>query len=453
MWLGKAPGHGSGEISRTISSANDVELTRESRCGNDPRLRGLPVFKTFRESLSLLATRRFGTFWFASLLSSIGTWAQQVAEPWLLLTLGASPFLIGLDSFAMNAPVWLLTLAGGALADRSDRRMVIALFQSIQMLCPTAIVMLLVTGLVQPWIIIVLSVVVGITDALSMPSFQSIVPSIVPREQIGRGLALNSTQFNLSRILGPAIAGVLMSSIGVIACFVVSAASYVPFVGIALWILPRWSAKPTHADAPPQSRLLAGVSDILRQRHLRGALLTVLATGVLCAPLVTFSPVLVKEVFHGGAARFSAALVAFGAGGMLGAAGLLSIAPRVDGRRLSSGFALAQGAVLVLTALNPWFWGMPPLLVLAGASMTVSNTATNSLLQATAPPHLLGRTVSLYMLAMRGGISLGALLTGAAVSLLGVQHALLLDGVAALVVQAALARMWFRAPLPNPSAI
>ena len=108
------------------------------------------MIKTFRESLSLLATRRFGTFWFASLLSSIGTWAQQVAEPWLLLTLGASSFLIGLDSFAMNAPVWLLTLAGGALADRSDRRRVIALFQSIQMLCPTAIVVLLITGTVKP---------------------------------------------------------------------------------------------------------------------------------------------------------------------------------------------------------------------------------------------------------------------------------------------------------------
>jgi len=133
------------------------------------------MIKTFRESLSLLATRRFGTFWFASLLSSIGTWAQQVAEPWLLLTLGASSFLIGLDSFAMNAPVWLLTLAGGALADRSDRRRVIALFQSI-------------------------------------------VPSIVRRDQIGAGLALNSTQFNLSRILGPSIAGVLMSSVGAMAC-------------------------------------------------------------------------------------------------------------------------------------------------------------------------------------------------------------------------------------------
>src|SRR5450631_683224 len=99
--------------------------------------RMLDTVSELRQSLALLATRRFGTFWFASLLSSIGTWAQQVAEPWLLLTLGASPFLIGLDSFAMNAPVWLLTVAGGLLADRSDRRRVIAFFQSIQMLCPT----------------------------------------------------------------------------------------------------------------------------------------------------------------------------------------------------------------------------------------------------------------------------------------------------------------------------
>src|SRR5580692_12205075 len=102
----------------------------------------------FAQSLKLLGTRRFGTFWFASLLSSIGTWAQQVAEPWLLLTLGASSFVIGLDAFAMNAPVWLLTLVGGALADRADRRRVITLFQSIQMLCPTAIAVLLLAHLV-----------------------------------------------------------------------------------------------------------------------------------------------------------------------------------------------------------------------------------------------------------------------------------------------------------------
>jgi MFS family permease len=404
----------------------------------------VPAIETFRESLSLLGTRRFGTFWFASLLSSIGTWAQQVAEPWLLLTLGASSFLIGLDSFAMNAPVLLLTLVGGVLADRSDRRRVITLFQSIQMLCPTAIIVLLIAGRIQPWMIIALSVVVGVTDALSMPSFQSIVPSIVPREQIGRGLALNSTQFNLSRILGPSIAGVLMSSVGVMACFVVSAVSYVPFIGVALWILPSWTPPPPRNAAPPRRHLFAGIGDVLRQRQLLCALLTVLATSVLCAPIVTFSPVLVKEVFQGGAGHFSVAVASFGVGGLLGATALLSVGPGVDRRRLSSGFAIAYGAVLVLAAINPWFWALPLLLAFAGAAMTISNTAANTLLQATASPHLLGQTVSVYMLAMRGGMSLGALLTGAAISLLGVQHALLINGVLAVVVQAVVAGMWFR---------
>ena len=120
---------------------------------------------SFRDSLRLLATRRFGTFWFASLLSSIGTWAQQVAEPWLLLGLGASSFVVGLDSFASNAPVWLLILAGGALADRGDRRRVIALFQSIQMLCPALIVVLLLTGRITLTIARVRRVVGGVEIA------------------------------------------------------------------------------------------------------------------------------------------------------------------------------------------------------------------------------------------------------------------------------------------------
>ena len=189
--------------------------------------------QTFRASISLLATRRFGTFWFASFLSNIGTWAQQVAEPWLLLSLGASASLVGLDSFAMNAPVWLLTLAGGALADRNDRRHVIAFFQSIQMLCPTAIVALIVTGGVTPAIIIALSLVVGVTDALSMPSFQSIVPTIVPPSRIGQGFAL-------------------------------SAASYVPFIGVALWILPRGAVHPRRAAAKAGASPMREFAEIFR---------------------------------------------------------------------------------------------------------------------------------------------------------------------------------------------
>jgi predicted MFS family arabinose efflux permease len=402
------------------------------------------VIKTFRDSLSLLATRRFGTFWFASLLSSIGTWAQQVAQPWLLLTLGASSFLIGLDSFAMNAPVLALTLAGGILADRSDRRRVIAFFQSIQMLCPTAIVILLLMGSVKPWMIIALSVVVGVTDALSMPSFSSIVPSIVTREQIGAGLALNSTQFSISRILGPTIAGVLMSSVGALWCFVISAVSYIPFVGVALWILPKWTPPAKSTEQSARAPLLAGIREILRDPKLRGALLTVLATGVLCGPLVTFIPVLVKNVFHGSAGQFSMAMVAFGAGGLVGATALLSVSALVDRRRLSSGFGIAFAVILVLTALTHWYWTVPPLLVFAGASMTVSNIASNVVLQTRSNPALLGRTVSLYMLSLRGGLAVGALITGATVTALGVQNALLINGVLAVVAQTVVARSWLK---------
>jgi MFS family permease len=392
----------------------------------------------FGESLQFLRTRRFGTFWFASLLSNIGTWAQQVAQPWLLLSLGASSFLVGLDAFALGAPVFLLTLVGGVFADSADRRRVIGFFQSIQMLCPTLLVVLLLAGAVRPWMVIVLSLVVGVIDALSMPSFESIVPSIVDHARIPEGIALNSTQFNLSRILGPALAGVLMASVGAVGAFAVSAASYVPFILVALWILPRRDTAPPEGAVFDHRQLFAGVSEILREPALRGALLTVLVTGSMCAPLITFCPVLVKEAFHGEVGHFSLAVGAFGVGGMLGATGLLAMDPRRDRRPLSSWFAAGYGAIVVLAALNPWFSGLPVLFVLARLAMTASNASANTLLQATAPVRIRGQTVSLYMLAMRGGVALGSLLTGVSVSLLGVREALLINGALAVVTHVAI---------------
>jgi predicted MFS family arabinose efflux permease len=403
----------------------------------------------FVQSLHLLGTRRFGTFWFASLASSIGTWTQQVAEPWLLLSLGASSFLIGLDSFAMNAPVWLLTVAGGMLADRADRRWVITGFQSLQMLCPAVIILALMLGLVKPWLIIALSVVVGVTDALSMPSFSSIVPTIVKHEDIGSALALNSTQFNLSRILGPAVAGMLMSSVGALACFVVSALSYLPFIGVALWILPRRAdvqAARTSAPRPLEAHVFAGITTILRQGRPRGALLTVLISSILCAPIVAFIPVLVRDVYHGDASRFSLALACFGVGGLAGAAALLAVPAQLDRRRLSSWAALALGVVVMLIAVNPWFISVLALLALTGALLTVSSTAANTLLQSTAAPGLLGRTVSLYMMAMRGGISLGSLLVGLEISGMGMRRTLLIHGTVAAGAQLVVMRQWLRAP-------
>ena len=294
----------------------------------------------FAESLALLGTRRFGTFWIASLLSNIGTWAQQVAQPWLLLSLGASSFLVGLDNFAMNGPIWLLTVMGGLLADRADRRRVIALFQSVQMFCPIVIVALLLIGAVRPWMVIAISLIVGITDALSIPSFQSIVPSIVERDRIPSALALNATQFNLSRILGPVAAGLLMASLGAVGCFALNAASYVPFILVALWILPPRSAMPVR-EAFQGGEVAAGVREIARQPNLRGALLTALATSVLCGPLITFCPVLVRQAFEGNATQFSLTLAGFGIGGLLGAIALMGVEGKRDRRRLSSASGVA----------------------------------------------------------------------------------------------------------------
>jgi MFS family permease len=400
--------------------------------------------KAFAQSLQLLGTRRFGTFWFASLLSSIGTWAQQVAQPWLLLSLGAPAFLVGLDNFAMNAPLWVLTLPGGVLADRADRRRVIAGFQSIQMLCPIVIVVLLLTGSVHPWWIIAMSLIVGITDALSMPSFSSIVPSIVTHEQIPAGLALNSTQYNVSRIVGPALAGILMATVGAIGCFIVSALSYVPFIGIALWILPRQvKARAARAGLAGQHPSM-GLSHVLRDSGLRGALLTAFTSSVLCGPLVTFCPVLVKNVWHGSAAQFSIAIGAFGVGGLLGGVGLLGVDPGRDRRRICTMFAVSYGVLLMAIALNAWAGLLPVLLVVAGVTMSVTNTSANTFVQSAAAANLRGQAVSVFMLASRGGTALGALATGLSVEVWGIRTALLINGALAVAAQLLIGRIWLR---------
>ncbi|HUI27392.1 MAG TPA: MFS transporter, partial [Candidatus Kryptonia bacterium] len=339
--------------------------------------------------------------------------------------------------------VWALTLLGGVLADRADRRRIIVWFQSIQMLCPALIVVLLVAGAVRPWMIVSLSVVVGVTDALSMPSFQSIVPSIVEYEQIGAGIALNSTQLNLSRILGPAIGGVLMLRTGALSCFVLSALSYIPFILVALWILPRRdAAREISTGMNDRQNLFAGTREIVRESDLRGALLTVLVSSALCGPLITFCPVLVKNVFHADASDFGAVLAVFGVGGIVGATSLLAVEGRKSRRRLCSLFAVLYGLIVIATALNPSFIVLACLLAFGGGAMTVSNASANTLLQRTAGPRLRGETASLFMLAIRGGRSVGDMATGLSVSALGIRWALLLNGVLAVLIQLSLARTW-----------
>src|ERR1035438_1267319 len=243
----------------------------------------------------LLRTRRFGVFWFASLLSNIGTWMQSVAEPWLLPSIGGSSFLLGLDAFAMNAPFWILVLLGGILADRRDRTRIIYFFQSIQMLCPVVIVALVAAGWIKVWAIIVLSLIVGITDALSTPAFSSFIPSMVGGDDLKPALALNSMQFNLSRVMGPAITGLVMLKYGFLWCFGANAASYVPFFLSIYWLRPPARSPARQAsDRRNLSSAIDGIRNIAKGRKTGWALLSILCTGLFCGPILTFSPLIVK---------------------------------------------------------------------------------------------------------------------------------------------------------------
>jgi predicted MFS family arabinose efflux permease len=243
-----------------------------------------------------------------------------------------------------------------------------------------------------------------------------------------------------------------MASIGAIGCFALNAASYLPFIWVALWILPRGSSRAAPGDASAPFGLFAGVREVARAPHLRGALLTALLTSAFCGPLIVFCPVLVKQALQGDVGDFSIAIGAFGVGGLLGATALLGVDPGRDRRQLSSWSAVAYGCVLALAAINTRFWGLAALLILAGLSMSVSNISANSLLQSTTPQRMRGRSVSLYMLALRGGLSAGSLLTGMSVHLLGVRQALLINGILAVASQIMVGREWMRSQLPRPTS-
>ena len=375
---------------------------------------------------------------------------QQVAEPWLVLSMSGSPILLGLDAFAMDAPVWVLTLFGGMLADHADRRRVIFVFQTIQMLCPLILVFLILMGWVHIWMIILLSLIVGITDALSMPAFQSIVPLIVDRDQIENGIALNSAQFNLSRVLGPAFAGILMVHYGALGCFAGNAFSYIPFLAVILWILPkspkveRYRRKNKRTDP-----WYAEISLISKDHLLRRGLLTILVTSLLCGPLIAFVPVLIKNIFHSDASHFGSAISSFGVGGILGALAMLELNNKIERLNLSSICAIAYAITVIFIALNRSLIGLTLALVIGGAALTMATTSVNSILQRMAEDKNRGQTSSLFMLSMRGGLSLGSLLTGFSVHFIGVTNALLVNGTLAIVLQVWIYFNWTRMKTPS----
>src|SRR6185369_6978699 len=246
-----------------------------------------------------------------------------------------------------------------------------------------------------------------------------------------------STQFNLSRILGPAIAGVVIVRFGAVVCFSANAASYIPFFLSLYFIYPRGGLKIIEKQIKEKpTQQVKEFRDLLRLPDVRLPLLTTLVNGLVCAPIIAFSSVLIKDVFHAEVGTYGGAMTAFGIGGLLGAAtSFISLPALFKGDKLASVIAIVLGFVMLSVGLTHSFPFLITLLVISGAALTASNIAVNIFLQENILNTIRGRVVSLYQLALSGGISIGALLTGFVVTQLNISTALVINGTLAIIFQ------------------
>ncbi|PYQ03872.1 MAG: hypothetical protein DMF82_12130, partial [Acidobacteria bacterium] len=342
------------------------------------------------------------------------------------------PFYLGLRAFASDAPLITFMLVGGAVADRVDRRRILLTSQIFQMLFAAALGVLYALGRLGIVPILLIAFLTGLAQSQSAPTYQAVLTSLVPPQQIPNAVALNSLQFNLSRAVGPVIAGVILARWGTGPCFAVNAVSFLAVI-VALWRIELPPPAPAKKETLGES-LRTGLRHVWESPVL--SVLTALGlTGSLFAfPLLTFLPVIAGDVLRTGAQGYSLLLSSFGVGAIGGA---IATAQRghVPGR---GRLMLATLALYGVTALAAVLCGRQALamalLFVAAWSLVTAFSTLNSLVQENAPDALRGRVLSIYGLAFRGGMPLGSLIAGALVRLLGAPAVLgSFSGVLALV--------------------
>jgi predicted MFS family arabinose efflux permease len=383
--------------------------------------------------LAAFEHRAFRLLWIGAFLSSIGTWVQDVALSWLIHVQTGDPFYLGLRRFAQDTPLLALMLVGGAAADRVDRRRILLSSQIVQMLLAAALAVLFFLGRLDIVAILVIAFLAGLTQSQSAPTYQAVLPSLVPREHIPNAVALNSLQFNTSRAIGPVIAGVLLAQLGTGACFVANTASFVVVIVVLWWIrLPSVAA--TRGNLGETVR--TGIRHVARTPLLRTFTLLAGGASFLGFPLVTFLPTLAGDVLGTGATGYSLLLTSLGVGAIVGA---LTTAHRgnVRGRgRLTLVYFAIFGLVTMGAVLSRWQWASMALLVGSGHTLTTALSTLSSLVQEHTPDELRGRVLSIYGLAFRGGLPLGSLVAGVFVRAVGAP--LVLAGFSALLLALAL---------------
>ncbi|MBV8265090.1 MAG: MFS transporter, partial [Planctomycetaceae bacterium] len=363
-------------------------------------------------ALRALASRNYRLFFAGQLVSLIGTWMQSVAQSWLVYRLSGSPVLLGLVSFAGQIPVFLLAPVGGSLADCRDRHRIIVTTQSASMALAMILAGLTLGGQVQIGHVFVLATLLGVVNAFDIPARQAFLVDMVGRDDLISAIALNSSMFNGARIVGPAMAGVLVAAVGEGWCFFANGLSYLAV--LAGLLAMRLEVRPRSPRAgSPLAHVVEGFGFVARTAPIRDLLGLLGLISLMGTPYAVLMPIFADQILHGGAKELGLLMGASGLGALLGA---LVLASRRGVRGLGrwvSRAAAGFGVSLIAFSLSRRFWLSEALLVPVGFSMMVEMAASNTLIQAMVPDRLRGRVMAVYSMMFMGMAPFGALLAGA----------------------------------------
>ncbi|HXF82732.1 MAG TPA: MFS transporter [bacterium] len=383
----------------------------------------LPRLTTF----AALRHPDYRRFWTGMVVSLVGQWVQSTAQSFLVWQLTRSPLATSLTTLFFSLPSTLLALLGGVAADRVDRRRLLLVTQSVFMVQAAVLAALTFTGRVQVWHIYLLALLNGTVMAFDAPARQSLIPSLVARQDLTNAIALNSTAFNGSRVIGPPIGGLIYAAVGPAWCFALNAVTY-PAILIALWSIRPSRAAPRDGSRPLRD-LRDGVAFAWRNPLIRGLLLMVALNGAFAFTYIVLMPVVASQVLGGGARENGFLIGAAGVGATLGALGVASVGtPRRPGRVIVT-FGLLGGLGLVALSLSRQLGLSMAITAFAAGAIMAFMATCNSTIQAYTPDALRGRVMSLYTLALIGSGPFNALLAGALGNLIGAPLTIAVSGV------------------------
>lgn len=366
--------------------------------------------------------------WIGAVTSTTGTWMQTVAQSWVVLSLTGSALYLGADAFLATFPMIIFSLFGGVIADRVDRRRILLASQVLQMLFALVLAALIYTGRVEIWHIFVLSFLTGSVQSFGAPAYQALLPLLVKKEELTNAIALNSMQFNLARMIGPVLAGLALAAYGAAACFGLNALSFIPVI-ITLLMIRSSFVPEQRNEAGMMKQMREGLEFVRREHAIAELTFIAFISTFFGIPLVTLLPVVAKEVFGFGATGYSLLVTASGAGSVTGA---LLVASRGHHRGRGRSAIYSQivfSCALLAFALSSNIVVSVVAVFIGGASLLGVVTSVSSLVQLRATEEIRGRVMSIFMMAFRGGMPLGNLLTGWVADRSGASVALAINAV------------------------